>query len=147
MPIRNGSETDIESLIPLLQAFFPTHNKLHNENVKEYLKEQLKNPLLIYDDNGIKGALFLVKLDDNSSHTRWRLRHFAYENEAAATQLLKAAEEYIKEQSTTAKIEVNIAQSEKGIQFYKANGFEVEGQLKNHYRWNETTTIVGKSLS
>ena len=48
----------------------------------------------------------------------------------------------------TAKIEISIAESEKTtINFYKRLGFEIEGELKSHYRFNESVTCLGKEIT
>lgn len=153
MAIRTVEEKDFEKLVELYKSFFKTHNKFQqlNEKIVSYLKEQSKeNDLIVFDDNGsLRGALFLVNFGQNAdgSHKLWKFRHFAFENNNVASELLKEAENKIKEQSATSKIELSIAENEEGIDFYKSNNYKEEGALSNHYRWNETCFILSKSFS
>jgi len=153
MTIRNIQETDYEELIELFKNFFKTHNIFQqtDQDIVNYLKDQSKkNELIIYDDNGsLKGALYLVHFGQNTdgSHKLWKFRHFAFENENVASELLKEAERRIKENSQTSKIELTIAENEKGVNVYKANSYEQEGNLTNHYRWGEVCFIFSKSFS
>jgi hypothetical protein len=152
MGIRNGNEEDIRQLVSLFSDFFSTHDKFQRnpEIVKAYImKEFLEHDLVVYDDEGIlKGALFLVKLGESSNrdHKRWRFRHFAFESERIANELLSEAERRVKLNSKTAKVELNITESEEGIDFYKKRGYEQEGILQNHFRWGEVCFVLGKGF-
>ncbi len=150
--IRDVSEADYISLVELYKNFFSKHNifQKNNEEIISYLKEQAeKDQLLVYEEESkIKGAMYLVKTKETAdgSHKVWKFRHFAFENEDIAKKLLNEGEKRIKEQSQTSKIELTIAESEPGIEFYKKNGYEQEGALKNHYRWGEICFVLGKSF-
>ncbi len=149
--IRPVQEKDYEKLVPLFKKFFPVHNQFQKtkEDIISYLKGQAKdNELIVYDDKGIKGALFLVSFGQSSdgSHKLWKFRHFAFENEDIGSKLLKEAEKIIKQKSKTVKIELTIAETEPGKGFYLENGYKQEAALTNHYRWNETTFVLSKSL-
>jgi len=149
--IRPVQKKDYEKLVPLFKKFFPVHNQfqLPKEKIISYLKEQSKsNELIVYDDKGIRGALFLVSFGQSAdgSHKLWKFRHFAFENEDIGSKLLKEAEKIIKQKSKTVKIELTIAETEPGKEFYLANGYKQEAALTNHYRWNETCFVLAKSL-
>ena len=153
MPIRPVKNPDFKKLILLYSHFFKKHT-IFQQSAKRiigYLKEQAKkDTLLVYDEKGkIGGALFLVQAGQNAdgTHKIWKLRHFAFENNEIALQLLKEAEKRIKKSSKTAKVEVTIAETEKRIDFYKKNGYKQEGILENHYRYGERCYILGKSFS
>lgn len=150
MTIRTAAEEDYEQIASLYSNFFTTHNIFQKvtELVVKYIKEEAeKHELLVYEEGGlIKGALFLVGLRIEKGHKRWKFRHFAFETEKVAKELLAEAEKKIKESSRTAKVELTIAESEEGIEFYKQNGYLQEGMLKNHYRWGESCFVLGKSF-
>ena len=157
MPITNGTKEDIQDIIPLFQSFFPKHNifQLNQDQVKEYLETEMqKHQLLIIKeqetnkDKRITAASFIVKTGESSNqeHTRWKFRHFAFTNEEAGKELLAACEEYIKKQSKTAKIELTISENESSLEFFEQQGYQKEGTLTNHYRWNETCFILAKSF-
>ncbi len=152
MVIRRVDEKDFKKLVSLFKAFFKTHNRFQQseEKIIFYLKEQAaESELLICEEkNSIRGAVFLVNFGQNidGTHKLWKWRHFAFEDEEAAALLLKEAEKRIKSFSQTAKIELTLAETERGIDFYKANGYVQEGALTNHYRWGETCFVLSKLL-
>lgn len=152
MAIRHAQPGDYETIAGLYKDFFTVHNIFQGERgrIVAYLDEtHNRHPLLVCDEeDSITGALFLVRkgTKDQSSHLRWKFRHFAFVDEAAAQSLLEAAEEEVKEASATAKIEITIAENEPALDFYKANGYEQEGALTNHFRWGETCYILSKSF-
>lgn len=152
MNIRPIHEQDYPELVQLYQKFFPTHNRFQKDEptIISYLKEQVAKHLFLVaeEDAKIQGALFLVNFGQNQdgTHKLWKFRHFAFNNETTAAELLKAAEEKAKQAATTTKIELTIAENEKGIEFYKSHGYQEEGKLTNHYRWGEVCLVLGKSL-
>ncbi len=153
MIIRNAQEKDFTELAELYSSFFSTHNiflKSKKEIIK-YLKEQAKeNELIVNDELGtLQGALYLVNFGRNAdgSHKLWKFRHFAFKSINAASRLSEEAEKKVLGKSKTAKIELTIAQTEEGIDFFKSKGYKQEGALSNHYRWGETCYILSKSLS
>jgi len=152
MPIRDIQEQDYQKLVDLYKEFFPTHNIFQQDKdiVIAYIrKESLdRETFLVYEEDGeVKGALILVLLEKSDDHTRWKFRHFAFTSEEVAEKLLQEAERRVKESSKTTKVELTIAESEKGMEFYKKNEYEQEAELKNHYRWGETCFVLGKSFS
>ena len=152
MPIRLSEEEDYAQLASLYKDFFETHDKFQRDQgiVVQYLrKESLEHEFYVYEkDDLIKGGFVLVNTGTNKdgSHKRWKFRHFAFESEPIAEELLGFAEERIKEQSATAKVELSIAESEQAIDFYKKWAYKQEGALSNHYRQGETCFILGKSF-
>ena len=153
MAIRKAKEADYKKLVKLYSSFFKVHNIFQQDDEKVLLylkKEAQKNELTVYEEGiEIKAALFLVMLGKNAdgTHKLWKFRHFAYESDKIASQLLAHAEQKVKEKSKTAKIELNIAETEKGIDFLKSKGYSQEGELKNHYRWGESCFVLSKSFS
>ena len=147
MTIRTVQESDYPALVKLYKSFFTKHNifQKSDEEIIDYLKQQ-KHELIVYDDNRIKGTLFLVNFDGNG-HKLWKFRHFAFESEEIASKLWDDAEKKVKKSSETAKIELTIAENEKSLNFFRANGYEEEGKLKNHYRFGETCFILSKSFN
>lgn len=152
MTVRTATDDDFIQLVKLYKSFFPEHNrfKLADDEIIQYLLEQSKeHEILVFDENGVKGALFAVNFGQSAdgSHKLWKFRHFAWETKHAADELLKAAEDHAKTLSKTAKIELTIAENEEGLDWYKSNGYEQEAKLKNHYIWGETCFILSKSLN
>lgn len=152
MPIRRAEEEDFEQLTSLYRSFFETHDKFQREKdiVIQYLrKESLEHELYVYDeDSMVKGALILVNtgVNKDGSHKRWKFRHVAFETEPIAESLLGFAEERVKEESSTGKVELNIAETEEALDFYKKWGYKQEGALSNHFRFGETCFVLGKSF-
>ncbi|MEE9525698.1 MAG: GNAT family N-acetyltransferase [Candidatus Woesearchaeota archaeon] len=158
--IRKIEEKDLNEVVQLLKKFFPEHNRFSksDEEIVDYLKKLMhkpsyqnisdETPMYIYDDNGIKGFLALVHFDGTSDglHRIWKYKHLAFENEEIASALVDEAEKIIKRLSESVKVELTIAETEKGIDFYKSKGYEVEGTLKSHYRPDELCYILGKVL-
>ncbi len=153
MIIRTIQERDYNDLIRLYRSFFSVHNIFQqpDEEIIKYLQEQAqKNEFVVYEENSqVKGALILVQKGENvdGTHKIWKYRHFAFESEDIASQLLEEAEKIISGKSKTAKVELAIAENERGKEFYQAAGYEQEGMLKNHFRWGETCYILAKSFS
>ncbi len=153
MAIRSVEDNDFTQLAALYKEFFPTHNVFHkNEDiVVAYLRKEMleREDFLVYEDEGkILGSLILVSLgtSETGTHTRWKFRHTAFIDEEVGQKLLEEAEKRIKAASKTAKIELTIAETEQGMDFYIDNGYVVEGELKDHYRVCETCFILGKSF-
>ncbi|MEK6969800.1 MAG: GNAT family N-acetyltransferase [Nanoarchaeota archaeon] len=153
MAIRNVKEKDYEKLVELYKSFFPKHNIFQQDKktIITYLKEQtVTGELLVNEEKGkIGAALFVVNFGQSvdGKHKLWKFRHFAFENEKVAAELLEEAEKRIQKKSNTVKIELTIAETETGINFYKFHGYRQEGALKNHYRYGETCFVLGKSFS
>lgn len=150
MGVRTYQEKDLELVTKLYKSYFQTHTLFEQpaEKVLLYLQEQVKkHPLLVFEEEGIIGAVFLVTKNTSGTHKLWKLRHFAFTKAYVGEQLLQEAEKRIQKASKTAKVELSIAESEEGIDFLKMKGYEQEGLLKNHYRWGERCYILSKSFS
>lgn len=148
MAIREVREQDYQKLVRLYKQFFPVHNVFQKDqkSVISYLREEAVEREAFLVDSKLNGALIIVLVKVEDSHARWKFRHFAFKNEKVGKALLKEAEKRIKTGFKTNKIELNIAESEPGKEFYLKNGYEQEGALKNHYRLGETCYVLGKSL-
>jgi hypothetical protein len=145
MAVRTVTEEDFGKLIELYKEFFPTHNRFsQNEDI---IKAYLHKELLEQDDFLITegAALIVIITKCNDTHSRAKFRHFAWKNEEAATELLQEAESRVRKSAETVKIELTLSESEE-IEFYKKNGYVVEGELKDHYRAGEVCFILGKSF-
>ncbi len=153
MIVRRADEEDYEKVALLYKSFFPIHTMFQRDMdvVLSYVrKENLERELWVCDENGVVvGAVVLVNTgsDKDGSHKRWKFRHLAFEREEFAIALLTEMERRVVEESDTAKVELTIASSEKWLEFYKRRGYLVEGQLQNHYRWDEMCFVLGKSFS
>src|SRR3989344_6866372 len=132
MGIRKLQQNDFDKLVLLYRSFFKTHNIFQKspDEIKDYLKAQAKeNKLIVYEEkDSITGALYLVNFGQNAngSHKLWKFRHFAFKTDSIASKLLMEAERIIGKDSLTSKIELTIAESEHGRDFYKANGYVQE---------------------
>src|SRR3989338_11384201 len=152
MVLKQVQEKDYIHLVKLYKSFFRIHNIFSgNKNViLKYLKEQAqKNELIVFEEkSSISGALYLVNFgqNDDGSHKLWKFRHFAFDSNNIALKMLNEAEKRVKRASKTSKIELTIAENEVGIEFYKNNGYRIEGQLTHHYRYVETCYILAKGF-
>lgn len=152
MSIRKAREKEFPAIADICTSFFKVHNifQQQRKRVISYLKEQAKeNSLFVSEQGGsINGFLILVNTGSDilKKHKIWKFRHFVYNSEKTALELLTYAENQIKKSSATAKIELTIAENEPGIAFYKARGYTQEAALQNHYRWGETCFILSKSF-
>ncbi len=152
MVLRRAESQDYEEIAELCTEFFDEHD-IFEKDVKDILGylEIAANEhecFISKDEHKLLASVFLVKLGESSdgSHTRWRLRHFAWRDEKAAAELLLAVEKHIRTLSRTAKIEVRLAETEKHKALYEACSFSQEGILDNHFRWGESCFVFGKSL-
>jgi len=150
MAMRKIPDSDFKELVALYKRFFKTHNIFSkpDEEIIEYLKK-LKGECLLFDHHGILGAVYMVNhtTSQDGKHKLWKLKHLAFDSEDVGEQLLAEAEKRIKSESETAKIELNIAESEPNIDFYEENGYKKEAELKNHYRHDEACYVFSKMLS
>ena len=152
MVIRKVESQDFEEMAELYSKFFATHDIFTQkvDTILSYLQNHATEHecFISKDEHTLLAVTFVVKLGESKdgSHKRWRLRHFAFRDDTAAIALLGAVEKYLTEQSKTVKIEQNLAENEKGLEFYVANGFVQEGVLMNHYRFGERCIVLGKTL-
>jgi hypothetical protein len=151
MVVREYKEEDLIHVTKLFRSYFKTHTLFEQseDKVLEHLQEQVKkNPLMVCEENGeILGAVFLVTKNTDGDHKLWKLRHFAFTRADMGSLLLEEAEKKVQESSKTSKVELTIAETEEGIDFFKMRGYEQEGILKNHYRWDERCYVLSKSFN
>jgi len=149
MKIEKPNKQQIKELAKIYKDIFPLHNifEKSEKEIVEYL-EPLSNDILIaVEDNKVIGGLLVSIKKSNPKHIRARFRHIAvakgYRDKGIGSALLKAAEEKV----AKGKVEIKVSESEAdAIEFYKKNGYELEGELKAHYRPNELCYILGKVL-
>lgn len=153
MGVRKAQKGDYEKLAGLYGAFFSEHNIFRKtpEAVVEYLEKlTLRDLIYVFEENDmIKGGLVLVNKSNtlDNTHKLWQIKHFAFETETIGSGLLMHVENMMKDSSETAKVVVNYAENEEGLDFYKKSGFEVESEIKNYYRWGEKIMILTKTYS
>ena len=145
--IRPIEEKDFAGLVKLYKEFFPVHSvfSLDGDVIESYLRKEMLEREAFFVDDELRGAVVLVLLQ-SGSHSRWKYRHFAFQNNEIGEELLQKCEKFVKEFSPTSKIELTIAESEQGKEFYESNGYIEEGKLAHHYRLGEICFILGKSF-
>ena len=163
MNIKQANKEDLQELIPIYKEAFTKHNifQKSEEEILDYLEDHnQKNTILVAKiEEKVVGGILLRKMSEdlNGKHFVWKYNHIAvskeYQKQGIGSALINAADEKIKEAISeklfdTAKIEISIAESEKTtINFYKRLGFEIEGELKSHYRFNESVSCLGKEIT
>jgi len=165
--IKDAEEPELNELVNICKSVFTRHNIFQKEfeKVLEYKKEIHKRHSDVgggfivakIEDKVIGGVLLKrVSEDLKGKHIVWRLNHLAvseeYSGEGIGSGLVNAAEQKIKdlineEKMNTAKIELGVSENEKdAVEFYNKLGFEVEGELKSHYRHGELVYVLGKEI-
>jgi len=149
MKIRKASTEELKELAKLYKEAFPVHNIFQRteKEVFNYLETLSGEILVAVEGKKILGGLALVYELSTPEHKRARLKHIAVAKDAQrkgiGSKLLKEAEKLVEK----GKIEIHASENEKeALEFYKKNGYEVEGELKSHYRPNETCYILGKVI-
>src|SRR3989344_3234867 len=131
---------DLKSLAQFYKRYFKTHALFQQSKLKivAYLRKAVKEHtfIAVHDGQKVAGALFIVLEGKDGSHSRWKFRHFAFTNTDVGKVLLEEAEKCVRGKSSTAKIELTLAETEPNRKFFLKNGYKQEGVLKNHYRWN-----------
>ena len=122
--IRPVEEKDFVKLVRLYKEFFPVHDvfSLSEDVVESYLRKEMLEREAFFVDDSLRGAVVLVKLS-SGSHTRWKFRHFAFQDDSVGEELLKKCEDFVRAFSPTAKVELTIASSEQGKEFFLSNGY------------------------
>lgn len=165
--IKDAEEQELTNLVEIYKQSFKNHNVFERSDneILEYLKEShLVNSkmgggyILTKTDDKIIGCILVRKLSGDLSgrHELWRYNHIAviedYKSKGIGSYLIKTADKKIKSRIDerkidSVKIELGLAETEEELlEFYKKNGFELEGQLKSHYRHGEKTYLLGKEL-
>ncbi len=166
MEIRNATEQDLEQFAKILKETFSVHTifEKSGKEIVTHLKKQQNETakggggfIVAVEGSKVIGGLLIEKKNETHNHSLWKYKYVAVEknsrNKGVGTRLLEEAEKRIKEliyngKIATAKVELTIAENEKdAIGFYEKNGFVIEGTFDNHYRWNEKTFAMGKSLT
>jgi ribosomal protein S18 acetylase RimI-like enzyme len=166
--ISNAKADDFSELVKLYKNIFKKHNVFSkaDKQIKDYLIKNHKDNsriglglLVATVDNNVVGALLLKKKDFDAvgMHLIVKYNHLAvlpeYKGHGIGTYLIKIADQKIKDlikkgKIKTAKIEVTMSENEKeALEFYKSQGFELEGQMKSHYRHNEMAYVLGKEIT
>ena len=147
--IKKPNEKEIEQLVSVYKEAFPVHNLFQKseEEVTDYLKTVSGEFLVAVEDGKVVGGALVVINKPNPDHTLGKIKHIAvakdYQHKGIGTELLKEAEKIIGK----GKVEIHVSENEKvALEFYKSNGYEVEGELKSHYRMGETCYILGKVI-
>ncbi len=150
MAVRRLSEDDYEELAELYKRFYRVHNVFTrpDDEILGYLGSQ-EGECLVFDDGGIRGAVFLENstTSPGNMHRLWKLKHLAFDSEDACRKLLAEAEKIIMDKPGTAKIEINVAESEPSADFYEELGYKNEAELRDHYRNGEKCFVFSKSFA
>ncbi|NQV09334.1 GNAT family N-acetyltransferase [Candidatus Woesearchaeota archaeon] len=164
--IRDSTRDDLRSLTKIYKKSFKKHNIFQKSafRVEDYLLDNHKKHckgggfIVAKNNRDIVGGMLLKckEVDIKGKHSRWRFNHIAVETKfrriGVATKLLEAGiqkiNNMIKEKKfKSAKIELLVTQKEANtIKLYKKAGFKIEGELGCHYRFNESSYILGKEL-
>lgn len=163
--VKDGTRDDLRGLVSIYKKSFKKHNIFQKSafRVEEYLLDKHRRNhkfgggfiVAKKDRNTIGGILLTWKESDiKGKHSRWKFNHLVvdklFSRLGIGKKLLDAATDKIKnlikeKRFRTAKIEINVAQKQ-SLEFYKKSGFGLEGKLKNHYRLNETSHVLGKVI-
>ena len=150
MITQNFDEINKEKLVTFFKEFFKVHNifTMDDSDVKEYLQKQASDNSFyaITEDEVVKAALFIVETSSTNDHKTYKLKHFGFSDDNDFKNLIDHVEADLKSSCDSIKIEVNLADTEEGIELYQTNGYAIEGTLMNHYRKNEIVNSLGKTL-
>jgi len=156
--IEKPNEDDLKKLATLYKEVFTVHNIFikPDKDVLDYLQNVDGEILVAKEEGKVLGGCLVESTKNQYSHSLWRIKHLAIakgnQHHGVGSAILDEIEDMIKERISikdmkSAKIEVHVAENEKeSIGFYKKHGFEVEGELKDHYRKGEICYILGKSF-
>lgn len=156
--ITKAFKDDLKELAKVYKGAFKKHNifQKDRDSIVNYLKSLKDAKVLVAKSDEILGGIVVRKADQDikGNHVVFKYNHLAvdadYEGEGIAKDLLESADEDIKNkikygEIDTAKIEVSVA-DEENLDLYKEVGFELEGELKSHYRHGENVYIMGKLI-
>ncbi|MBW2995943.1 GNAT family N-acetyltransferase [Candidatus Woesearchaeota archaeon] len=151
MKIDKPNTEELKQLVKIYKEVFEIHNIFQKpeDEVVSYLETVgVEGELLVaVEDDRVAGGLLVTYEEQIPGHTRARVKHLAvtkdFQSKGVGSELLKKADEIVGK----GKIEIHVSENEKNaLDFYKRNGYEVEGQLKSHYRPGEKCYILGKVL-
>lgn len=143
MKIKKPDTNELKQLIKIYKEFFPVHvifTKSEDE-ILNYL-ETLPGDIFVAVEDEVVGGIVIEWKE--YGHILAHFKHIAAKNNEIIKELVKEAEKTGK----AAKIEMHIAEGEKVPHtfFIEELGYELEGQLKSHYRPDETCYIIGKVI-
>lgn len=165
--IRDAAIGELEGLVEVYRAVFPVHNIFQRSEgeILKYLKDMHQENsnfgggfiIAVMDGLAIGGILVKKESQDlEGEHFIWKFNHVGvhpeHQGKGIGRELMEAAETKIRNmikegKIKTAKIELGVAEGEKdSIKFYEKFDFEVEGELKSHYRAGEKAYILGKEI-
>ena len=149
--IKEAKEKDLPGLAKMYKHAFQLHNLFEKpeEEVLKYLQNlhtKFTIIVAVHEEEVVGGCVVVVRVDTDI-HKLSQIKHVAvadeYQDKSVGTELMKKAEEIIGK----GKVELHIASTkDDAVGFYKNLGYEVEGELKSHYRRDETCVLVGKIL-
>lgn len=145
--IRIAEEKDYQKLIKVYKKVFTTHG-IFNKPEKEILDYMKKAGVwLVAEDEEITGGLLIASKEASPGWKIHRFKHIAVDHESRGKRfgegLLQSAEKIARK----GKIEIHTACTDgNACPFYGKYGYEKEGELKNHYRKEESTIIMGKVI-
>ena len=144
MEIKKADSEDMKKLVPVLKEFFPVHAVFtkSDEEVFNYLKTFSGDIFVAVEKDEVLGGLALSWR--TYGHKVAFFKHIAAKNEDK--EVIKKLVEEAEKLTDAGKIEMHIAEGEKipPIFFVEELGYELEGELKSHYRPGESCYIVGK---
>ncbi|MEA3515206.1 MAG: GNAT family N-acetyltransferase [Nanoarchaeota archaeon] len=159
---------ELKQLISIYKEAFEKHNIFEKpkDEVEEYIKKSHASNvdfgggfLVIKKKDKIIGGMLIRKTggDLKGNHIIVKYNHVAiskeYTGKGYGKKMLEVADQklknLIKEQKVKSiKIELSVSENETGsLKFYQKCGFEIEGKLKSHYRFNELVYLLGKEIS
>lgn len=152
--IKKAEKSELTGLVSVYKKAFRTHNifKDNDTDILNYLSELFEQEnaefFIALANDEVVGGIVLIKEDQSESLVRYRLKHFAVKEifKGVGSELLKAVESAIihnLSETQAAKIEIHVVDNEG---FYKKFGYKEEGCLENHYRLDEKTILLGKTL-
>ena len=147
MEIRKASKEELKDLVSLYKKAFEIHGIFQKpeDEVLKYLENADGEFIVAVEDGKIVGGLLIVTRETYKGHKIIRFKHVAvaeeYRHKGVGSALIKKAEEI----AGKGKIELHVVEGDK-VEFYKKNGYEIEGELKSHYRPGETCFVLGKVI-
>ena len=147
--IKKPDTEELKQLVKMYKESFPVHNVFQKpeDEVINYLETVEGELLVAVEDDKVVGGVLVVIKKPNPDHTLARIKHIAvakeHQHKGVGSELLKEAEKMIGK----GKVEIHMAEAVgEPLEFYTKNGYEVEGELKSHYRPGEKCTVLGKVL-
>jgi|SRR3989344_7146772 len=163
--IRSSDKDDYKAIAAVFKQAF-LNIKLFQQDEKKivsYLENCDGTFYVAEEDEKIIGAM-LLSAENLDNHILWRISHAAILPEWRGKGLGVIMIEYIDEKImsqikkgsfNSAKVEVHISENDKvfskksednDLQFWKGNGFRLEGKLNDHFKKGEMCYILGKSF-